>query len=242
MHAIQAARSAGFTVSEDLIVSDTGTYRTTVEQLARQNQARTLAHGIWSSAMGLAVTDQSVAGRLAPTATGFQGLHFREGPLPQMPPPPLEPPPAPVPFDGYIPEVWGACKARGADPNKEVRTFNRAALVDGYRSLPAGDSKLLCGNDKFGLKHMQKERHDRDWSIYAGLFGGNWRYAADYGISAALAYPETVTYKPDNDTFLVTRNIYLEARPGMPIWQVNVVVSASDGKIITAYPSPVKQH
>lgn len=71
-------------------------------------------------------------------------------------------------------------------------------------------------------------------------FGGDWRYIADYGISAAFAYPETVTYNPDNDIFLVTRNMRFEAQPNMPIWQVNVVVSASDGKIITAYPSDVK--
>lgn len=158
LNAIAAARNAGFTVSEDLTVTDIRTHSSPAEHVARLKQARTLAHGIWSSAMGLADTDRSVAGRLTPTAAGFQGLTFRERPLPQMPPRPLEPPPQPVPFDEYIPKVWGACKARGADPNKEVRTFNRAALADGYRYLPAGDSKLLCGNDKFGLKHMQKAR------------------------------------------------------------------------------------
>jgi hypothetical protein len=240
LNAIAAARNAGFTVSDDLTVADTRTQTSTADHLVRQNQARTLAHGIWSSAMGLAETDRSVAGRLTPTATGFQGLTFREGPLPQMPPPPVEPPPLPVPFDEYIPKVWGACKARGADPNKEVRTFNRAALSAGYNYLPAGDSTLFCGNDKFGLKHMQKEGHDGKWSRYAGgLFAGNWRYAADYGISAALAYPETVTYQQHNATFLVTRTIRTEAQ-GMPIWQVNVVVSASDGKSLLRTPPTSK--
>lgn len=240
LDAIRATRDAGFAVSDDLTVTDTRTQTTTAEHLARQSQARTLAHGIWSSAKGLVETDPSVAGRLTPTAAGFHGLTFREGPLPQMPPRPLEPPPVPVPFDEYVPKVWGACRARGADPDKEVRTFSRAPLEAGYRYLPAGDSTLFCGNDKFGLQHMQRQGHDKKWANYAGVFGGNWRYIADYGISAALAYPETVSYNPDNDTFLVTRNMRFEAQPNMPIWQVNVVVSASDGNIITAYPSPVK--
>ena len=67
MNAIAAARDAGFTVSEDLNVTHIRAYSSSGEQIARQNQARILAQGIWSSAMGLAETDRSVAGRLAPT-------------------------------------------------------------------------------------------------------------------------------------------------------------------------------
>jgi hypothetical protein len=116
-----------------------------------------------------------------------------------------------------------------------VRTFNRAALSAGYNYLSAGNSTLFCGNDKFGLNHMRVKGHDKKWDDYAGgLFAGNWRYAADYGISATLAYPETVTSQQHNDTFVVTRIMRTEAYPGTPLWQVDVVVSASDGKIITA--------
>ncbi len=188
-----AARNAGFTVSDDLTVTDTRIQTTTAEHLARQSQAPKLAHGIWSSAMGLAETDRSVAGRLTPTAAGFQGLTFREG---------------------------------------------RAAAD---AAAPAGNSTLFCGNDKFGLKHMCKKGHDSKWSDYiGGLSAGNWRYGADYAISAALAYPETVTYRQDNDTFLVTRVMRTEDQ-GIPIWQANVVVSASDGRIVGAYPANVKR-
>jgi hypothetical protein len=76
-------------------------------------------------------------------------------------PNPLEPPPAPVPFPPYQPKVWGACRARGQDPGKVVRTFYHAPVSAGFRSLPAGDSVLYCGDDKYGLLHIQA-RHFRD--------------------------------------------------------------------------------
>lgn len=71
-------------------------------------------------------------------------------------------------------------------------------------------------------------------------FIGNWRYLADYAIAAALAYPETVEYRQANDTFKVTRAIAPTDGEGNvigpPMWQAVVKVSASDGKIITAFP------
>ena len=67
--------------------------------------------------------------------------------------------------------------------------------------------------------------------------GGNWRYLADYAISATLAYPERVEYRQDNNTFAEYRDIYRMTDDG-PVYAFTcrVAVSASDGKIITAFP------
>ena len=151
-------------------------------------------------------------------------------------PKPLEPPPAPVPFPPYQPKVWGACRARGQDPDKVVRTFYHAPISVGFRSLPSGDAVLYCGSDKYGLLHIQL-RHFRDWDEIANTrwpTAGNWRYLADYAIGATLAYPERVEYNQDNDTFAIYRRIF---RPdGGYAFTTRVVVSASNGKIITAFP------
>lgn len=151
-------------------------------------------------------------------------------------PKPEEPPPPPVPFPPYQPKVWGACRARGQDPGKVVRTFYHAPISAGFRSLPAGDSVLYCGNDKYGLLHIEKE-HEAQWDQVANTrwpTAGNWRYLADYAIASTLAYPERVEYNQDNDTFAVYRKI--SSSDGTYVFTTRVVISASDGKIITAFP------
>jgi ketosteroid isomerase-like protein len=66
---------------------------------------------------------------------------------------------------------------------------------------------------------------------------GNWRYLADYSISATLAYPEKAEYDQDRNTFAVYRNIYRITDDGTAYaFTSRVVISASDGKIITAHP------
>jgi hypothetical protein len=67
---------------------------------------------------------------------------------------------------------------------------------------------------------------------------GNWRYLADYAISATLAYPEKVEYDQSRNTFALYRSIYRITEDG-PVYAFTcrVAISASDGKIITAFPS-----
>jgi hypothetical protein len=244
LSAIAAARTAGFEVDDELVVTDTRGYRSAAERSARVTQARNLAYSVWSSAQDLVLTDRDVATRLRSTAAGFTQLDFRESPI--TGPLPAEPPPPPVPTPKYQPKVWGACALRGADPNKVVRTFNRAPLSAGFRSLPGGDSQLYCGNDKYGFLHIADE-HGDDWENIEGgvFFRGNWRCLADYAMASALAYPETVEYRQDNDTFKVTRAIAPTDGEGNitgpPTWRAVVVVSASDGKIITAFPESFKR-
>ncbi|OBI13310.1 hypothetical protein A5714_14970 [Mycobacterium sp. E2462] len=149
---------------------------------------------------------------------------------------PEEPPPAPVPFPPYQPKVWAACRLRGQDPDKVVRTFYRAPVSAGYRSLPGGDSVLFCGNDKYGLMHIEREHGDQ-WDQIANTrwpTAGNWRYLADYSIAQTLAKPDRVEYNQNNDTFALYRRI--SSADGSYVFTTRVVISASDGKIVTAFP------
>lgn len=180
------------------------------------------------------VVAETAAGSRAGVATlgsldpSYQAVGY--GPKPQ------EPAPAPVPFPPYQPKVWAACRARGQDPDKVVRTFYRAPISAGFRTLSAGDSVLYCGNDNYGLLHIQA-KHGQQWQDIADTrwpTAGNWRYLADYAIDATLAYPERVEYNQDNDTFALYRRISLP--DGRYAFTTRVVISASDGKIITAFP------
>jgi hypothetical protein len=163
MAAVARAQAAGFSVADDLTVSDTReTCASRTEYTARMSQARTLAHGIWTSAGALTATDKSVANRMRPMSAGFHGLNFREGPLPQRPPFPLEPTPPPkVPESEYIPKTWGACALRGADPNKLVATFYQGHLQDPafkWYEIDEGEATVLrCGDDKHGLLHIMDD-------------------------------------------------------------------------------------
>jgi hypothetical protein len=229
---VDNAQRTGFAVSEDLSVRDTLTVHSQPMRLIRDMQAQVLASDIRTQSTILAATDQTVASKLSTISASLTGFTFPEAP-------PKEPPPPPVPMPPYDPKVWGACALHGADPNKVVRTFNRAPIAAGFNSLPGGDSTLYCGNDKYGFLHIAN-KHGADWerigmSRFPGA--GNWRYLADYSISATLAYPEKVEYDQDRNTFAIYRNIYRITDDGTAYaFTCRVVISASDGKIITAHP------
>ncbi|RGA25295.1 hypothetical protein DPZ17_27285, partial [Klebsiella pneumoniae] len=91
----------------------------------------TKAHDITRVLAATAAESQAGAARLRSLASSYQAVGF--GPKPQ------EPPPDPVPFPPYQPKVWAACRARGQDPDKVVRTFHHAPMSARFRSLPAGD-------------------------------------------------------------------------------------------------------
>ena len=97
---------------------------------------------------------------------------------------------------------------------------------------------------KYGLLHLYAKGHDADWSAFTFPWMGNWRNLADYAISAALSYPGSVAYRQSNDTFAIERAIYpVNAQgdiTGPSTWKVHVVISASERKIITAYPMSTK--
>lgn len=64
---------------------------------------------------------------------------------------------------------------------------------------------------------------------------GNWRYLADYAIGQTLAFPERVEYNQSNDTFALYKKVF--STDGAVVFTTRVVISASDGKIITAFPT-----
>ena len=146
-----------------------------------------------------------------------------------------------MPENKYIPKTWGACALRGADPNKVVAPFYQGRLWDprfGYYEIDEGDTSVLkCGDNDHGLIHIMN-KHGREWEQVGGPFG-SWRLTADYAIAAALAYPQSVTYQPERETFLVTRDIYIDGQTGPPIWRIEVAVNLN-GEIITAYPRLIK--
>jgi hypothetical protein len=233
-YVVEDARAAKFRVGEDRSVTDRLNCRSAAKRAARQAQAETFAGDIRRRAVQLVGLDREVGGRITTALDGIRTVTFPETPI--GPPPPREPPPAPVPMPPYQPKVWAACRARGQDPDKVVRTFYHAPLSAGFRSLPAGDSVLSCGNDKYGMIHIQA-KHGPDWQRIAASrwpTAGNWRYLADYAIGAALAYPERVEYNQGNDTFALYRKICTP--DGRYVFTSRVAISASTGKIITAFP------
>jgi hypothetical protein len=233
-YAVEDARAAGFDVKEDRSVTDRSFGGPAARRAVRRTQAETFAGDIHQRAVQLVGLDQQVGDKITTALGGIRDITFPEAPI--GPPPPQEPPPPPVPMPPYQPKVWAACRARGQDPDKVVRTFYHAPLSTGFRSLPAGDSVLSCGNDKYGMLHIQTE-HEDQWDRMAASrwpTAGNWRYLADYAIGATLAYPEQVEYNQNNDTFAVYRKIWTP--DGRYVFTARVVISASDGKIITAFP------
>jgi hypothetical protein len=79
LYAVEDARNAGFTVGEDLSVTDTRTSRTTAELAARQAQAQVLAADIRSRASALIGADTKVARDLTSAAAGIGGNTFHVG-------------------------------------------------------------------------------------------------------------------------------------------------------------------
>jgi len=237
-YAVEDARAAGFDVGEDLSVTDRSRGGSAAHRAMRQAQAESFAGTIGQRAVQLVNLDTQVGQNVTAALGGIRNVSFPEtpigtGPLPEDPP---QPPP-PVPMPPYQPTVWAACRWRGQDPSKVVRTFYHAPISAGFRSLPLGTSILYCGDEKYGLQHIMK-RHGADWQRIADSRmpgAGNWRYLADYAIGATLAYPERVEYNQNNDTFALYRKIY--TTDGRYIFTTRVVISASDGKIITAFPT-----
>ena len=81
LYAVEDAHDAGFTVGEDLSVTDTRTSRTTAELAARQAQAQVFAADIRSRAGALVGADTEVAGNLTATAAGVGNTPCENRPI-----------------------------------------------------------------------------------------------------------------------------------------------------------------
>jgi hypothetical protein len=80
LYAVEDAHNAGFTVGEDLSVTDTRTSRTTAELAARQAQAQVFAADIRSRAGALVGADTKVAGDLTSAAASVGTTAFIDKP------------------------------------------------------------------------------------------------------------------------------------------------------------------
>lgn len=81
LYAIEDAHNAGFSVGEDLSVSDTQTSRTTAERAARQAQAQVFAADIRHRAAALVGVDDEVGANLTQTAGDVGNTTFTEKPI-----------------------------------------------------------------------------------------------------------------------------------------------------------------
>jgi hypothetical protein len=82
LYAVEDAHNAGFTVGEDLSVTDTHTRGTAAEQAARQAQAQAVAGDLRTRAEQLVGTEHMVAGQLTATTAGVSTLGFAQTPAP----------------------------------------------------------------------------------------------------------------------------------------------------------------
>ena len=136
------------------------------------------------------------------------------------------------------PMTWGICGFRTPE-TKVIRTFNRYRAGDGSIFMRGGYAYLLCGTTNFGYWHILT-RHMQDWQKKAFLSGDNWRDLADSSIAAVLADPDVTKYRPENNTFCYSAEIYLfnnQTRKAVSITYPNIVVGAQNNQIVTAYPS-----
>lgn len=76
LYAIEDAHDAGFTVGEDLSVTDTRNSRTSAELATRQAQAQAFAADIRSRAGALVEADTEAAGNLTTTSSGIGNPTF----------------------------------------------------------------------------------------------------------------------------------------------------------------------
>lgn len=81
LYAVEDAHNAGFTVGEDLSVTDTRTSRNAAEQAARQAQAQAFSADIRQRAAALVGLDQEVGGNITGAAGDVGDTTFTEHPV-----------------------------------------------------------------------------------------------------------------------------------------------------------------
>ncbi|WP_240274442.1 hypothetical protein [Mycobacterium ulcerans] len=82
LYAVEDAHNAGFTVGEDLSVTDTHRSGTPAEQAARQAQAQAFAGDIRLHARQLDGADAKVAGQLTAATADLSSVGFAQNPIP----------------------------------------------------------------------------------------------------------------------------------------------------------------
>ncbi|MGO4518931.1 hypothetical protein AB4Y89_24330 [Terriglobus sp. 2YAB30_2] len=119
------------------------------------------------------------------------------------------------------PQVWGACGTSSPE-DKVVAKYGKA--------------RLLCGNDKWGFRHIQ-EGHGTEWEQLAAIENRNWRDIADMAISKSLDNPDRTVNQAGGRT-CYSGQIYLVnfATGAIATTIYPSIIVLSDGRIITAFP------
>jgi len=122
LQAVTQARAAGFTVGEDLSVTDAGTTPLPA-RAARMAQARQLAAKIQDRAAALVTVDREVAAKITAATSGLTAVEFGEGPVSLLRG-------SPVPLG---PVVW--CLQPGTSGKWRCSVLYADGTVDGYWSF-----------------------------------------------------------------------------------------------------------
>jgi hypothetical protein len=101
-YAIEDAQADGFTVGEDLSVSDARSNRSPVEQAARQAQAETHAGNIVRTATALWTHDAAVGGDMTNATAGIQAVDNKWGKDPSPTPQPANSQPSVDPRNPFV--------------------------------------------------------------------------------------------------------------------------------------------
>lgn len=116
---------------------------------------------------------------------------------------------------------WGACGTSTSD-QKVVYDF--------------GGINLRCGNASWGYRHI-KNRHYNEFQTLARAGGLNWSDLVHWAIYYNVKDPDRVIVEQTDGCR--DRLLYLHDRNGRLVWQkrFKLIYSASDGRVITVYPS-----
>lgn len=129
---------------------------------------------------------------------------------------------------------WAPC-GRTDPETKPVKTYPVQPPVGGP---PRTFAVLMCGNDRFGQRHIAKE-HGRQWSDLAVYTGGPWQSLADFAMKQTLTVPQAgyPQFNPDKNTWTYKSPLQIKDREGqvrVTYWVV-VGVAAQDGKLLTSF-------
>src|SRR5271156_1112247 len=194
LYAVEDAYDAGFTVSEDLSVTDTRTSRTTCELAARQAQAQVFAADIRSRAGALIGADTEVAGNLTGAAAGVGNAPLAEKPTykpenhgtiqlagfgakqdPQLPPPPpapqQDPPPIKLPPRTGPPPVAVITVEPPEAPPGPPPTITGTPLCPGDKIL--GHLLEILAGGSIG-RCIRRGRGTKPGNLHRRAFG--WRF------------------------------------------------------------------
>lgn len=119
--------------------------------------------------------------------------------------------------------------------------------ADGSGLVP-GVSRIRCGNDNWGLRHIDLEhgdgengkKSDHAWRNIVNKYplgASNWEELMVFSYESILGAPQYASYKEANDTYRYTAPVkIIEKGEVKRTYHPLVVVSAESYNVITAYP------